>query len=72
MKVIKKWQPPSPPLFLHQSPSFSGLSPLSSKIFGIPQVSHFFEAFTLHPLIRVGGVPWIVILNKEYMSYLLN
>ena len=51
-KVIKKWQPP-----------FSGLYPLSSKIFGTPpplQVTQFLKAPTLPyprppPLIRERG-----------------
>ena len=47
-KEIKKWQPP----FLHQPPPpFSGLSLLSSKIFGTPlQVTQSLEGPTPSPL----------------------
>ena len=58
-KVIKKCQPPPPPHFYINSPSpaFLGLSPLSSKIFGTPQVTRFLEGPTpAPPLIRGGGV----------------
>ena len=36
--------------FLHQPPPFSGLSPLSSKIFGNPQVTKFLEGPTPTPI----------------------
>ena len=43
IKVIKTWQPPD----FYINPPFSGLSPLSSKIFGTPpQVTQFIEAPT--------------------------
>ena len=52
IKVIKKWQPhhfyvtpPPPP----PPPIISGLSPLSSKIFGTSQVTQFFEGPTPPP-----------------------
>ena len=55
IKVIKKWQPhhfyvnPPPP------PIISGLSPLSSKIFGTSQVTQFFEGPTPPPPLLIQG-----------------
>ena len=47
IKVIKTWQPPD--LYINPPPPFSGLSLLSSKIFGTPpppQVTQFVEGPT--------------------------
>ena len=71
--IIKKWQPRSPPSFLHQplppSLPFSDLSPLSSKKSHIPLVTQFSEGPT--PLFNkgwgVGGVP-IVLVIKHFNS----
>ena len=62
-KVIKKWQPP-----ISTSTPLSGLSPLSSKIFGIPPSDSIFGK-SYPPLIRAGGggVPTMKIPPQTYV-----
>ena len=62
IKVIKKWQPPCP--ISTSTPPFQGWAPLSSKIFGTPQVTQFFEGPSLPPFKKGGGVvPTIIMLD---------
>ena len=65
-KVIKKWQPPTPPpSFLHKHPLFR-IIPLSSKIFGTPpsQVTQFLEGPKLG-----GDSNYAYIVIMESQSY---
>ena len=56
-KVIKKWQPP----YFYINPLFSGLFPLSSKIFGTPQVNQFLEGPTTAPPPTMYPLSYIVV-----------
>ena len=60
----KKWQPPN----LYISHPFSELSPLSSKIFGTPQVTQLLEGPTPplpHPFNKGEGVPAMYVLSDQ-------
>ena len=74
-KVVKKVATPPPP-FPHQPPpSFSGLSSLSRKKFGTPQVTQFLGDATPPPFNKGGGVPTVngnTWTNRLTLIYLEN